>query len=270
VRCQRRAQSGTWALERERSRASASAGRWASRKTENSALQAVPEDQALALPCGGLGHVGGVRATGVVLGDRQGREVGERAGAFDRHVHVGGLVLDGLEGAQRPAELHPLLHVREGEVEDAATGADRSGREAGEGQIRYPCDECALSFDMGHMQVGVEDGDPFGGQVGAAYDSDAVRGEQRDLVGAVGVEDVTAGAVEHRGAAALGEAAGQRGEPGGGGQERRRVGDVAELLQDQGEFERGCLQPAEPQIGVPLLVLGPPAHLGDRLTHRTP
>lgn len=196
--------------------------------------------------------------------------MGEHAGAFDRHVHVGGLVLDGLEGAQRPAELHPLLHVHEGEIEDASAGTDSGGGEPGEGQVRHPGDEFTLAFDTGHMQVGVEDGDPLGGQVGAAYDGDAGRGEQRDLVGAVGVEDMAADAVEHRGAAALGKTPGQRGEPGGGGQERRRVGDVAELLKDQGEFERGRLQPAEPQIRVPLLVLGPAAHLGDRLAHRTP
>jgi hypothetical protein len=26
-------------------------------------------------------------------------------------MHIGGLVLDGLEGTERPAELHPLLHM---------------------------------------------------------------------------------------------------------------------------------------------------------------
>jgi hypothetical protein len=76
-------------------------------------LEAVGEDNLLALARRRLGHVGRPGPVSVVLRDRQRAVVGQRAGPLDRDVHVGGLVLDRLEGADRDAELVPLPHVRD-------------------------------------------------------------------------------------------------------------------------------------------------------------
>ena len=60
-------------------------------------LGAVAVDDLLALAGRGLGHHRGPMPARVVLGDRQRRVVGEHPGPLDRQVHVGRLVLDGLE-----------------------------------------------------------------------------------------------------------------------------------------------------------------------------
>ena len=69
-----------------------------------------------------------LRAAGVVLGDRERREVTVRPGPLERDDHVGELVLDGLERADRHAELLALLGVLEGDVEDRLRGADHLER----------------------------------------------------------------------------------------------------------------------------------------------
>ena len=57
------------------------------------------------------------------------RVLHRRGRALERERHVGELVLDRLERADRPVELLALLRVRERHVEDAARGADHLGRD---------------------------------------------------------------------------------------------------------------------------------------------
>ena len=87
-------------------------------------LQPVPEYQRLALPRRGFGHRRREPAPGVIGGDRQRREVGQRPGPLDRHVHVGGFVLDSLEGSDRDTELLTAADVFEHQIKDALAGAD--------------------------------------------------------------------------------------------------------------------------------------------------
>ena len=74
----------------------------------------------------------------------------QRSGPLDGDVHVRGLVLDRLEGADRHAELDPLLHVRDDEVEDAAAASDGGDRQAHQGHIR----------DSGYRKHYLGDADP--------------------------------------------------------------------------------------------------------------
>ena len=69
------------------------------------------------------------RAARVVLGDRERGEVAGRPGPLERDQHVGELVLDRLERADRHAELLALLRVLERDVEDRLRGADHLERE---------------------------------------------------------------------------------------------------------------------------------------------
>ena len=97
-------------------------------------LDALLGEQALAVAGGGLGHRRRARAAGIVLGDRERREVAERPGALERDHHVGELVLDRLERPDRHAELLALLGVLERGVEDRLRGADHLERD-GHGRL---------------------------------------------------------------------------------------------------------------------------------------
>ena len=145
-----------------------------------------------------------------------------------------------------------LLHVRHHQVEDAAAGADGGDRQAHQGEVgdaRHQADAARpdrrqrrapgiARAHMGHVQPLVERVEPLRRHRGAAHDHDPVAGEQRHLVGPVSVEDEPPGAVEHPGARALRQPPGQRSEPGGGGEERGGVGDVAELVEHDGQLDR--------------------------------
>jgi hypothetical protein len=143
-------------------------------------------------------------------------------------------VLDRLERPDRHAELVVLLHVFHGDVEDPAAGADRGGREAGQGQVGDPPDQArdagtaaclvsagtagscfagagagadagvgiAGSRDVRDVPPLVERAGPLGGDLCGRDDPDAVIGQERDLAGPVRVEDILARAVEHAGARA--------------------------------------------------------------------
>ena len=60
-----------------------------------------------------------------VVGQRQCRAVDQRPRQFDRDVHVGELVFDGLVGADHLAELAALLGVFDRRVEQCLPGADQ-------------------------------------------------------------------------------------------------------------------------------------------------
>ncbi len=227
-------------------------------------LEAVAKDDLLAFPGGGLGHPGRLAAARVVLGDGQRGEIGQRPGPLDRDVHVRGLVLDRLEGTDRHAELDPLLHVRDGQVQDAPAAPDGGDRQAHQGQVGDTRHQ-VWRVNVSYMQGRVEGGDRFGAHLRAADHHHATAGDQRDLVRPVGIQDKPPGAVEHPGARARGQPAGQRREPGGRGEERSRVGDVPEFLKHDGQLHRRSLQPAQIQVGGPELFGGQRPRLGHGL-----
>ncbi|SVB49386.1 uncharacterized protein METZ01_LOCUS202240 [marine metagenome] len=103
-------------------------------------MEAVLYDAPLALAGRGLCHGGGTFPAGVVIGEAEGREVAERTGPFDVAVHVGQLVLHGLERADRHAELVAFLHVSEVQVEDPLAGADGGECYGGSGFLEGPAD----------------------------------------------------------------------------------------------------------------------------------
>src|SRR5262245_36168472 len=63
------------------------------------------------------------------------RVVGRRTRGLDAHHHVGALVFDRLERADRASELLPLLRVRDREIEAALRAADRLGRERDRAEV---------------------------------------------------------------------------------------------------------------------------------------
>jgi hypothetical protein len=237
-------------------------------------LGAVAVDDLLALARRRLGHHRRPVPARVVLGDRQGRVVGEHPRPLDRQVHVGRLVLDRLERADRDAELMALLHVRHHQVEDPAAGADRGHRQPHQGQIGHARHQAGVPGagrgHVGDVQPQVERVQPLGRHLGPAHHHDPVAGQQRHLVGPVRVEDESPGPVEHPGPRPLGQPPRQRREPGGGGEERGRVGDVAELVEHDRQLDRRGLQPAEGGVGRPELVGGQRAGLGQGLADRLP
>ena len=81
----------------------------------------------------GLGHVHRSVAVGIVGVERHRRVLRGASRALDRERHVGELVLDRLERADRDVELVTLLHVRERHVEEPARGPDhlRGERDGG-------------------------------------------------------------------------------------------------------------------------------------------
>ena len=85
--------------------------------------------ELLAVAHAGLGHGHRHVAPLVFLGDGGRREVGRGPGRLDGHVHVGQLVLDGLERTDLHAELLALLHVGVDDVEDRLAGAHHLGRQ---------------------------------------------------------------------------------------------------------------------------------------------
>ena len=63
--------------------------------------------------------------------------VGGRLGRLDLEQHVGALVLDGLERADGPAELHAHLGVLDGHLEHPLGPADLLGRQGHGGQVEH-------------------------------------------------------------------------------------------------------------------------------------
>ena len=101
-------------------------------------LQAVPEYHRLAFSRSGFRHRRGQPPARVVGADRQRREVGQRAGPLDRDVHVHRLVLHGLKRPDRHAELMPVPHMRQHQVEGPLAGAHRRDRDAHERDVVRP------------------------------------------------------------------------------------------------------------------------------------
>ena len=77
------------------------------------------------IACDG-GHRGGEPGAVQVVG--AGRVPGGRGGLLGVHQHVGGVVLDGLEGADGAAELLADLGVLDGHLQGRPADADRLGR----------------------------------------------------------------------------------------------------------------------------------------------
>jgi hypothetical protein len=64
--------------------------------------------------------------------------VGDRTSRFDVGEQVGTPVLNGLEGADRPAELIPRLGIPDGHVKDVLRPAGLLGRERRRGLVEGP------------------------------------------------------------------------------------------------------------------------------------
>src|SRR5688572_3065055 len=136
--------------------------------------------------------------------------VGGRLGRLDLEQHVGALVLDGLERADGPTELHAVLGVLHGGLEAHLGPADLLGGEADGGEVEHGgegvpagtvgADEGAL--DAGQLELGLLAGLVHGGQRGAG-ESGGVTGdrEQADAGGGAGGHDDHVGgvAVDHVG-----------------------------------------------------------------------
>ena len=78
-----------------------------------------------------LGQGGRDRRVRTAVGQAGGRVPGGGPGLGQLHPHVGEPVLERLEGADRPGELPPFLHVGDGHVEAALRGAELLGGEHG-------------------------------------------------------------------------------------------------------------------------------------------
>ena len=76
----------------------------------------------------GLGHRGGSAGVGRVVADRPGGVVDRGLRALDVDHHVRALVLDGLETADRTAELLAHLGVLDRDVEHLLRAANHLGR----------------------------------------------------------------------------------------------------------------------------------------------
>ena len=203
-------------------------------------LEAVADDEALAVAGRGLGHRRGHGAAVVVLGDRERGEVGERGGPLDGEVAVGQPVLERLERADRPAELLAVLGVLERGLEDGPARGHRGQRERGGGLLQRPLDDRGGARDrpaprargrrrprrrrartvatgsVGSITVAGVAGDrrrrgttntPRPSSPGGALEP----GDHGELVGGGAVEHVGLRAVEHP--AAAGAAGGGRGPP---------------------------------------------------------
>ena len=159
-------------------------------------LDALLGQKALAVSGRGLGHGHGQRPPVVVLRYGQRGEVAQGPGPLQGDVHVGELVLHGLEGPDGDAELLAHLGVPESHVEDALAGAQGLDRHRCSGLLQGPAQrphdllrprwtEHAIGTDLRAVQGdrrvgagGVEGRDGLGANGGLRDD------EQPDAVGA--------------------------------------------------------------------------------------
>ena len=141
------------------------------------------------------------RAVGVVGVDGHRRVLHRGRRPLERERHVGELVLDRLERADRHVELLALLRVRERHVEDATRGADHLGRErhvravAPRRERRRAASGCgsrrAASVSSCEQAAREVDGrdEAQRGTLGGVDDGDRRAGpDDRDAVDAVGFE----------------------------------------------------------------------------------
>src|SRR5262249_47443490 len=87
-------------------------------------LDAVAADDALAIARRRLRHRRPERPPPILLADRPRGEVPRSARLLDLHEHVGALVLDRLERADRLIELAPVLRVLDRDLEQALARSD--------------------------------------------------------------------------------------------------------------------------------------------------
>jgi hypothetical protein len=167
------------------------------------------------------------------------RLVDRRARRLDEHEQIGAHVLDGLERADRPAELVADLGVLDGEIETALGAADLLGgeRDAAEGERALePVAEAGPGLDADVVE------NDLGEHAAGVHRRQAVaphaRGAGRDLVEDVGADDqeIRGVAVDHvTGAAGQEEVIAGRGA-GGDVARHQRGGDAAagQLREDRG------------------------------------
>jgi hypothetical protein len=74
------------------------------------------------------------------------------------------------------------------QVQDAAATPDRGDRQAHQRQVRDPWNQVRRGH-MSHVQGRVEGGDPFRVHLRAADHHHATVGDQRDLIGPVGIKN---------------------------------------------------------------------------------
>ena len=182
-------------------------------------------------------------------------------GQLRRHQHVGAVVLDGLEGADGPAELDSLLGVghrmldTRGGPADRFGGAERAGK--GEGPRRRPGDDVARLDDdavgmgadgaPGRIEVErVRQGQP---DCVGRHDHHVVAHPHEDQVGQTSAQDRAGVAPQRRGPTVtpeIGRTQSERGRPravGQPGQEARLLLVRAALLDDRRRQHRGQVRP---------------------------
>ena len=136
-------------------------------------LLAMGDHAAAGLAAPGLRH-GRVHVLGrLVLAGGPGGLVGNEAHAVDVGDHVGGLVLDGLEGADGAAELDALLGVVDGDLEVLLGEADEVGVLEIHGDVA-----------AAHARLGIDGHDVLGS------DADVVEDDLGLLVAGDGLEEV--------------------------------------------------------------------------------
>ncbi len=117
---------------------------------------AVELDRLLADELAGLAdlHLGGGDRRGALFGaleiGRHGREHRHAAGLFERHEHVGGAVLQGLERADRNPELLAGLEILDGGLERFIHRADGFRAHRGAGLVDH-------ALDQGETVLGIAD-----------------------------------------------------------------------------------------------------------------
>lgn len=90
-------------------------------------LEAISNTALLTLARPSLGHRGGDDPSIIIRIKHQGGEVDQHPGPFDQAIHVGHLVLDGLERPDGHTELSPFPSVVEVQLEDPLACAQRRG-----------------------------------------------------------------------------------------------------------------------------------------------
>ena len=111
---------------------------------------------------GGLAdlHFGGRDRGGALLGvvevGRHGREHRHAAGLFDRDEHVGGAVLQGLEAADRHAELRAGLEIFDGGLQRFIHRADRFGAQRDAGFVDHALDQRQAIFGIADRGIGAD------------------------------------------------------------------------------------------------------------------
>ncbi len=199
----------------------------------------------------GEGGGGGGRQRQLVTALRRGPgRVPHRGGAqLDGHQHVGAVVLDGLEGRDGTAELHPLLGVLGGRLGGLAGQAHGLGRHQGAGEVDEDLGGAGQQGGRGPVEGqagaaagGVEVGRDLPGHAvtGGVDDGDVVADGHQHHVGGTAAEDdggAVGGAAAHLDAVGqadpteggAGGQAGQEAAPGGlvAGGHQHRAGDHA-------------------------------------------